>query len=261
MVLLDQAGAGISRLQLLSPSPGLEPFVEHFWVERGPVDVLGRAWRIVPDTCPHLIFVVSKSGSQNCRPSCTLVGARSRFADISTDGRTFTCGARLRPGTLPLLTRLPAWDFTDRGASSEEVFGTEGRTLLEQLADLGPPVQVLGVMAQFLGDRFGDHCHVRLPPTPCNNQVQELAAQLSVPVRTLHNQMMQDIGISPKRWLRIQRLHRVLDTCRKRPARWGEVAATHGFADQAHMVRDFRDLLGDSPTAWTMRGLPICSRH
>jgi AraC-like DNA-binding protein len=34
------------------------------------------------------------------------------------------------------------------------------------------------------------------------------------------------------------------------PLPWGDVAAVSGYADQAHLVRGWREFTGRSPTAW-----------
>jgi AraC-like DNA-binding protein len=74
--------------------------------------------------------------------------------------------------------------------------------------------------------------------------------------------MLQDVGLSPKRALRIARLQRALAGCQRLGAAWVDLAARCGFADQAHMVREFQDLLGESPTTWISRSaLPIHSRQ
>jgi AraC-like DNA-binding protein len=41
----------------------------------------------------------------------------------------------------------------------------------------------------------------------------------------------------------------------KRPgsADWAEVAAEYGYTDQAHLIHDFRDLTGITPTAFRPR--------
>jgi len=71
------------------------------------------------------------------------VRARPRFADISQANRLVTLGAQLHPGSLPLLTRLPASDFTDRSVSIEEGLGVRGNCLIEQLNEQRSAAQVL----------------------------------------------------------------------------------------------------------------------
>jgi len=79
------------------------------------------------------------------------VGPRSRFADVAMAHRILTCGARLRPGALPLLTHFPAWHFTDRSVYVEEVFGARGRSLMNRLNEFRTSNQAVGVLADFLG--------------------------------------------------------------------------------------------------------------
>ncbi len=123
MILLDQSGAAAKESELFSPSRNLALFVEHFWVQQTLSGPIGPSWRVIPEANPNLIFVVSRADAGYVRTRCCLVGPRSRFADVEMANRILTCGARLLPGALPLLTRFPAWDFTDRSVHVEEVFG------------------------------------------------------------------------------------------------------------------------------------------
>ncbi len=133
---------------------------------------------------------------------------------------------------------------------------------MNRLNEFRSSIQAVGVLAVFLGRELAG-CKYTLPLSygRCN-RVEEMAAQAGMPIRTRHSRLMQQVGLSPKRLLRIERLHRVLANSRVRSVPWAQLAVTCGFADQAHMIREFRELLGESPTAWSSRSaLPICSRQ
>ncbi len=261
MILLDQAGAGSSAARLFSPSRALEPFVEHFWTQNIRSSPSGSTWRVVPDANPHLIFVLARDNS-GVQARCNVVGPRARFADVAMANRILTCGVRLRAGALPVLTGFPASDLTDRSVPVENVFGARGALLMERLRESQSSRSALGIMAGFLRrEGTGRSYAVQLPLGRCS-RVDDMAAQSGLPVRTLRARVMQHVGLSPKRLLRIERLHRALASVRDRSLAWSHTADRAGFADQAHMIREFHDLLGESPTRWTERArLPICSRQ
>lgn len=73
---------------------------------------------------------------------------------MSMANRLFTCGARLRPGALPLLTRFPASDFTDRSVPIAEVFGARGGSFIDQPGEAASVSHGVDVMADFLIRQF-----------------------------------------------------------------------------------------------------------
>jgi AraC-like DNA-binding protein len=59
------------------------------------------------------------------------------------------------------------------------------------------------------------------------------------------------VGLAPKTAARLVRFNAVwrhLD--RRRPLDWADLARQTGYADQAHLVRDFRQFTGTTPTAF-----------
>lgn len=259
MILLDQAGAGADGARIFAPTAACEPFVEHFWAQKSDSSVAGRSWRVIPELNPNLIFAVLREGSR-LHARCVLVGPRSRFADVTMANRLVTVGARLRPGVLPRLTRLPSSDFTDRSVPVDAVFGARGKSLLEQLGELRSWDRAREIIADFLQRSWaGPDRAASLPLEGCN-RVEELAARTGLPLRTLHFRLTEAIGLAPKRMLRIQRLQRGLALSQDGSAGWAQIAESSGFADQAHMIREFVALLGESPTVWRQRSpLPIPS--
>lgn len=230
--------------------------VEHLWVEQGggkPAD-----WRIVADTPPHVIATVWTASAKTCSMRVALVGARSCAATISVAHRVLTVGLRLKPGVLPIVTSASAREFADRSIAVDHVFSPNVLADLE----LSPDAPV-SVIVRDLVRLVRRACHRRtvktiLPDASSRtNTVSALAASLSTPTRSLHERAYREVGLSPKRILRMLRLHDALHAAQQRGSSWSHVAYVAGCADQAHLTRELRALLGETPSAWRARGSAV----
>jgi AraC-like DNA-binding protein len=81
--------------------------------------------------------------------------------------------------------------------------------------------------------------------------VGKVAADLGVLPRTLRRRFTAQVGLGPKRFARVQRLQRVVRSLGEQArVDWAAVAARHGYADQPHLVDEFRQLVGVTPTEY-----------
>ena len=86
-------------------------------------------------------------------------------------------------------------------------------------------------------------------------RVDGLAPHVALSQRHLTTLFARELAVSPKRAARLVRFdataRRLTRTAAagRRPD-LAALAAAHGFADQSHLDREFRDHLGTSPTAW-----------
>ena len=70
--------------------------------------------------------------------------------------------------------------------------------------------------------------------------------------RSLQRLFAEYVGVSPKWVMRRARLHEAAQRASGgEPIDWAELAADLGYADQAHLSRDFTATLGVSPTKYT----------
>ena len=86
--------------------------------------------------------------------------------------------------------------------------------------------------------------HLRRHPTM---QIHPLAAKLGCSARHLARAFNAAFGISPKRFARLARFQKILAE-RRYGQSWAQVAYACGLTDQAHLVREFHDIVGESPT-------------
>jgi AraC-like DNA-binding protein len=83
---------------------------------------------------------------------------------------------------------------------------------------------------------------------PDLHTLADVAAQLKVSPRTLQRIALRYVGLPPAELIRRRRLQEAAERVRADPATsLAQVAAELGYADQAHLTREFRDRLGFTP--------------
>src|SRR4029453_13500039 len=71
--------------------------------------------------------------------------------------------------------------------------------------------------------------------------VCDIAKELGVSPRHLHRRFLADVGVSPKRLERLARFARAWrQAVMGPPVTWADLALASGYADQSHLVREFR---------------------
>jgi len=179
-------------------------------------------------------------------------------------GRGWTVAAMTAPGGLGAFLTRSASTFTDRTMPLGQVLGIDEDLLVERItAADGLPARV-AVLAAALEDvlaaadpmRVGRARQVaelgRLAETDRSlRQLPDLCARAGLSPRTLQRMFLQHAGVPPTRVLRRYRLLEAAERVRDgQRVSWATVAADLGYADQAHLTRDFRSAIGQTPAAY-----------
>jgi AraC-like DNA-binding protein len=102
-----------------------------------------------------------------------------------------------------------------------------------------------------------EHAWARLDATAGALPIARLAAEVGWSRRHLAARFTSEVGLSPKAVARILRFARVTGVLRAQGGRGlAEIAYAAGYADQAHLNRDFRAFAGTTPTDYAARMLP-----
>ena len=244
------------EMEVLPAPVRLRGHVRALWVLRGrPVG----QYRGLPK--PYAELIVSLAGSHCWRSTpespgirfeqgwLTPVQASPRYAE--TTGEMYLVGARLE------MLACAKWFGVEvqRGLGYpiplEALIGGEARRLREQLYDAPTPRQKMEILAGWIEKEFDPQAvRNRLPGlgrlAVLNWRVDALAEELNLSARGLRKRFEVEMGISPKLWLQLGRFDTVL---RGAGGAIGlaELAARHGYADQAHMNNEFRRFCGQAP--------------
>lgn len=195
---------------------------------------------LVPaDGCVDLIW---RDGRIELSPPTTMP-----FHASAESGRSI--GLRLRPGLAGLLFGLPVAELTDQCVPLADV---AGKALPKSLlgGDLHRPEAMLTQAlnaAQAAADPVALHRWAQLiRQADATAPATEAAAMLGCSVRQLRRDTARMFGYGYRTLSRIRRAQRAAQGLRAggSPA---EVAARAGFADQPHLTRELRALIGRTP--------------
>lgn len=260
MVTLDQAGRDPGEVWKIRPNEGIGVLVHSIAVLRpSAADPSTATWRIVADGAPHLLLHYI-ADSQTTRHRLVVVGARRVFTDVDKRHRVLTVVVRLRPGALYSLFGVPAPELTDKAIELDALLGSVGTPMISLLADTAQATPLRSMMtflnrmvlrARPLDTRIQRLVHLVEAGT---TEVDTAARAVGMGGRGLRRLAWHQLGLSPKRTMRIERLHRALERglAAGRPA-WGPVAFDAGYSDQAHLIRECNTLLGETPAAFLRR--------
>lgn len=81
-------------------------------------------------------------------------------------------------------------------------------------------------------------------------RVADVADEVGWSRRHLGERFRREHGLAPKTLARVARFDRSRTLLQAGPRRLADVAAVCGFADQAHLAREWNDLVGLPPSAW-----------
>jgi AraC-like DNA-binding protein len=255
------------RVQLTRyPAPGvLAGLVDRFWAVR---------WDL-PQGTLHEQQVLTHPGANisvgnaNVTPAAQEPGpVEARLNGVARGlttrvlvGQGWAVAALTRPGGLGAFISGSAADYTDRVVPLGQALSADEAALIKQM--LGWPEEAARVrmLASALERAVNPE---RMAPAgqvaeaarlaEVNREVRRLADLCELAglgQRTLQRMFLQYAGVSPTWVIRRYRLLEAAESVREgNRVSWAEVAAGLGYADQAHLTREFRAAIGQTPAAY-----------
>jgi AraC-like DNA-binding protein len=236
------------------PPPKLAAHVHHLWTLRWDLrsPFIGEALQH-----PAMqIAYVDTAGERRA----DLVGVHTGRLMRRLEGEGEIFGITFRPVMFHPLLRASMATLTDRVVPLDLVLETkatkwiramhQARTVDDKIAitealleSLLPPVRPRLVRLRDIVERLAvDRAILR---------VEDIASENGFDKRALQRLFQQYVGVSPKWVIRRYRLHEAaLELQRPNPPALAALAASLGYADQAHFGRDFKRAVGETPRSF-----------
>lgn len=187
-------------------------------------------------------------------------GAFDRFGVRGTEGPSAVVGVHFTPAGAAAFFggALPA--LRNRTELLEDLWGPAARRLRERLQAAASPQQALFVLQDELLQRLLNAPRIDPLATaalaafhadPTGARVEPVQRASGCTPAQFIRRFEQAVGLTPKRYARVLRFGALLPTLQRcGPRDWAQLAAGGGYADQSHLIREFRQLAGMTPGAY-----------
>ena len=202
-------------------------------------------------------------------PAVALVGMLTRpHATLLHQGTFHSFLIMFQVHGLTDLFGVPSSEIANRTYDADSVLGKPLRELEQRLGNSETFQERVSVTDHFLAEQL-KYAKATDRMAFASDQIlsssgklssTELAEQAGISVRQFQREFSARFGASPKLFSRIVRFQNALDTkARSTTKSWTDVAYELGYFDQMHMVHDFNEFTGESPTE-TLRQMELIFR-
>ena len=250
------------------PAPPLDALVSRLWDWDMP-PAAHHYERVLPVPGASLIInlhedetrVYSDDAERRClrAPAAVIGGPCLRSQVIDTAEQVRVMGVVFRPGGAHAFTGEDHEALVGRDIGLEDIFGASARQLRERLLHThGGPAR-LRVLEQWLLA----HLHApqlapevryaldRIGRCPQVARIGALVRETGLSEYRFGRLFRRQVGMGPKRYARLLRFRAVVEAVyRSDKVDWSGVAIDGGYGDQAHLVHEFREFAGMTPTAF-----------
>ncbi|HEX2734889.1 MAG TPA: DUF6597 domain-containing transcriptional factor [Polyangiaceae bacterium] len=224
--------------------------VAAFWHVRG----TSEQHRVLPDGCMDFVFNLTTGDAR-------LIGAMTRFELVELSEGVDYFGVRLAPAVATTLIAAGAHELTDADAPLAELLPGSAE-LVDGILAAGSAQERRRRSIEFLlkaprmrpADPRVSRATLSLERSVGALCIETLSADLGLSTRHLERLFTTYVGVGPKLFARVVRLQATVGQLRERDSTLGErsqarLAATMGYADESHLLREFRTLAGCTPSA------------
>jgi AraC-like DNA-binding protein len=257
------------------PSGILSENIKYFWsLEDMEGDVPHSRERVFPDGCIELLFHYGDlfrkfhiGGKIDVQPRALIHGQITKFIELEATGKIGIFSVRFTPDGLRPFVTFDIDSITDRVICVSDAWQKDGKLLEKQILEAGNNEERIGIVEKFLQEKWKPtpktetivrFCMEQISNSGGSIQMSEMAKKLDISHRQLERMFLSRVGLSLKAYSRIVRFNCALQLIGNKDfSNFTNVAHEGGFYDQAHFIKDFKELTGLNPRQYFSENLEM----
>lgn len=255
------------QIQLFKPHPALRDFVHGILVSSADLRHLPEevVCPFPPSPEQYIYFYPNdpihaqkEEGADFVRKAGSIiVGPQARRVNLQIGKDHLMLGIVFCPGGLYRLLGIPMQKMLDEDYDSYSVLGKEINEIYAGLQEAKNWMEMKLVVESFLLKKLSrlkamlpfDHAIRELMLSGGLMSIEKTASLGCLSLRQFERQCQQRIGLAPKffaRLIRFSNAYRLKET--HEDVNWTQIAHSTGYFDQMHMIRDFKEFTGVTPS-------------
>lgn len=253
-----------------TPHPLLQPFISHYvfrsirfpqdhYVQKAmPVRINSSIDFFIGDRFETIDY---HTGQSVPFERCTIRGLRTqKLYFIKLKGHFVSFTIKFKPAGLYKLLGIPMYNFTDQSIPGNDVLQIPLTAITDKLLyaqDISSCIQVVEPYLLFFAGKNSHFTFIteritrRLADQKTHTSIAQLAEESHLSLRQLERIFIKEVGVSPKTLYRMVRFERLLHSRMNTPFnKWSATAYEFGYYDHMHLIRDFKQFLGITPSAF-----------
>ncbi|MFH5831972.1 helix-turn-helix domain-containing protein [Halalkalibaculum sp. DA384] len=233
------------------PPEDLQYFLEHFWIVEWDLGKDYYEQGVLSYPSVHLAFERGKT---------MIYGVVTGKFSRRIEGVGKVLGIKFRPGGFYPFYQCSVASFSDSTIPIDEVFDVDAEALEDQVLRARDNELMVERAVEFIRTHLPEKDERVQQVNEIVNaviddssliRVGQLTEQFDIGERSLQRLFRKYVGVSPKWVIKRYRLHEVAGRLVENgEVDWSELALELGYYDQAHFIRDFKSIVGQTPTEY-----------
>jgi AraC-like DNA-binding protein len=261
------------------PKPPLSTFIDNIWLYEG-YEPEHKTETILPTGTLELAINLRQNElrfydaerPENCSrfSGAVVSGAHGRGFTVDAAKAVLMMGVHFKPGGAFPFLGLPVGELAGTHIDLETIWGPPARRLRERLCEATTSAERFQLVEEALLNRMPADVEQHYAVSAAlemfgTNQarptVSEAAKYLGLSQRRFIQVFKAEVGLTPKLFSRIQRFQQTRTLIQQNPLRnWADLALDSGYFDQSHLIREFVEFSGQTPTKYSGQLYPIHTR-
>jgi AraC-like DNA-binding protein len=248
--------------------------IESYWHFSAPVHNSDQAVEILIPTCTfNIIFtenpclVKTESSWNILTKGASFFGQRSNCLLIKSKSPIELYGIRFKPFAFSHLINTPIYQLNDRFIPLQKLLklDTGSLSLLTEINKHIPTFEKFSILNDFMYILFKTTLTVDeklraqlnyIMDRKGSLKINELSSEFGTSKVTLRKHFINKVGLTPKKVAKIWRMNHFLDMKAQKPTmNLTELSLEAGFYDQAHFIREFKQLFDIPPRAYFQQNM------